>query len=82
MGLKYTNSLLSKKTKAELIELAESDGIEYDEDGNETELGRNGCATVAERYAEEIEQKLWDQLADEADDSDYYDSRDYGWEAA
>ena len=31
MGLKYTRSLLSKKTKAELIELAESDGIEYDE---------------------------------------------------
>jgi len=52
-------------------------GVEYDEDGNETELGRNGCAAVAERYAEEIEQKLWDQLADEADDS-----RDYDWEAA
>ena len=57
-------------------------GVEYDEDGNETELGRNGCAAVAEQYAEAIEEKLWEQLADEADDCDYDDSRDYDWEAA
>lgn len=55
-------------------------GIAEDEDGNETDLGRNGCAAVAEQYAEEIEQKLWEELADEADDCDYDDSRD--WEAA
>lgn len=56
-------------------------GLVYDEDGdNPQELGRNGCAAVAEQYSEEIEQKLWDQLAEEADDCDYDDSRD--WEAA
>lgn len=56
-------------------------GVEYDEDGNETDLGRNDCAAVAEQYAEEIEDALWNQLADEADDYDDYDgSRD--WEAA
>lgn len=55
-------------------------GTEFDEDGNDTPLGRNGCAEVAERYAEAIEEKLWNQLADEADDCDYDDSRD--WEAA
>lgn len=41
-------------------------GLAYDEDGENPEnLGRNGCAAVAEQYAEEIEQKLWDQLNDE-----------------
>ena len=50
-------------------------GVEYDEDGNETELGRNGCAAVAEQYAEEIEEKLWDQLADEAESFNYEDER-------
>lgn len=33
-------------------------GVTEDEDGNEEILGRNGCAAVAEQYAEEIEQKL------------------------
>lgn len=48
-------------------------GLVEDEDGNQTDLDRNGCAAVAEKYAEEIEQKLWDQLEDERDDA---------WEAA
>ena len=47
-------------------------GVEYDEDGNETDLGRNDCAAVVGQYAEAIEEKLWDQLADEAE----------SWEAA
>lgn len=34
-------------------------GSVFDEDGNETELGRNGCACVAEQYAEDIEDRLW-----------------------
>lgn len=34
-------------------------GSSFDEDGNETELGRNGCAAVAEQYAEDIEDRLW-----------------------
>ncbi|HDS1721829.1 hypothetical protein NPS53_07940 [Pseudomonas putida] len=34
-------------------------GSIYDEDGHGTDLGRNGCAEVAERYAEEIEDQLW-----------------------
>ncbi|MNR54529.1 hypothetical protein D3C85_1747300 [compost metagenome] len=46
-------------------------GLEYDaEDENPQTLGANGCAAVAEQYAEEIEQKLWDQLEDEKDDDD------------
>lgn len=44
-------------------------GLVEDEDGNQADLGRNGCAAVAEQYAEEIEQKLWDQLEDERDDA-------------
>ncbi|WP_330113955.1 hypothetical protein SA496_14375 [Pseudomonas sp. JS3066] len=41
-------------------------GLIYDEhDENPQDLGRNGCAAVAEQYAEAIEQKLWDQLNDE-----------------
>ncbi|MNP02581.1 hypothetical protein D3C76_944390 [compost metagenome] len=52
-------------------------GLVYDENGdNPQDLGRNGCAAVAERYAEEIEEQLWDQLGGELDD-DYDD-----WEAA
>ena len=54
-------------------------GLVYDENGdNPQDLGRNGCAAVAEQYAEDIEQKLWDQLDGERDDD--YDDRD--WEAA
>ena len=53
-------------------------GAELDEDGNNTELSKARCAELAEQYADTIEDNLWNQLADEADD--YDDSRD--WEAA
>lgn len=56
-------------------------GLVYDEDGNAEDLGRNGCAAVAEQYAEDIEQELWTRVdADRADDFD--DHCDYDWEAA
>lgn len=48
-------------------------GLVYDEDGNAEDLGRNGCAAVAEQYAEDIEQELWIRV-----DAD----RDDDWEAA
>lgn len=50
-------------------------GVIEDEDGNETDLGSSDCAAVARQYAEEIEEKLWDQLADEADSFNYEDER-------
>ncbi len=34
-------------------------GSVFDEDGNETELDRNGCAAVADEHAERIEERLW-----------------------
>ncbi|MCY1557797.1 hypothetical protein D9M68_946770 [compost metagenome] len=44
-------------------------GLIYDENGdNPQELGRNGCASVAELYAEEIEEQLWAQLEAEKRD--------------
>lgn len=36
-------------------------GIGYDEHGAPSELGRNGCAEIAERYAEFIEEEIWRQ---------------------
>lgn len=41
------------------LEFTVTSGTVFDEDGNETELGRNGCAGVAEQYAEDIEDRLW-----------------------
>ena len=41
-------------------------GHTYDEEGNPVDLGKNGCAAVAERLAEEIENELWDFYEDEA----------------
>jgi len=41
------------------LEFTITSGSVFDEDGNETELGRNGCAGVAEQYAEDIEDRLW-----------------------
>lgn len=38
----------------------------FDPDGHPQDLGRNGCAEVAERYAEFIEGQLWQQLEAEA----------------
>lgn len=50
-------------------------GVSEDEDGNETDLGSSDCAAVARQYAEAIEEKLWDQLADEAESFNYEDER-------
>lgn len=33
-----------------------------DPDGTHHDLGRNGCAEVADRYAEFIEEELWHQI--------------------
>lgn len=57
-------------------------GLIYDEDNNVEELGANGCAALAEKYAEFIEEELWLQVGDERDDSDFDRGDDYGWEAA
>lgn len=37
-------------------------GTAFDEDGNQTELGRNGCAAVADEHAERIEELLWTEI--------------------
>lgn len=60
-------------------------GNTYDDEGNPVDLGKNGCAAVAEKYAEEIEEQLWEFVASEAAAAaeDYYDAqRDCDWEAA
>lgn len=44
-------------------------GLVYDEDENTEDLGANGCAAVAEKYAEDIERELWCQLENEARDA-------------
>lgn len=49
--------------------------VSEDEDGNETDLESSDCAAVASQYAEAIEEKLWDQLADEAESFNYEDER-------
>jgi len=36
-------------------------GITFDPNGEESDLGRNGCAAIAERYGEYIEERLWRQ---------------------
>ena len=43
-------------------------GVVTDEDGTETDLGRNGCAALAEQYAELIERLLWQQIDEEANE--------------
>ena len=55
-------------------------GYTYDENDNVVDIGKNGCAAIAERLAEEIEEKLWEQVAAEREESCDYDDRD--WEAA
>jgi hypothetical protein len=42
-------------------------GNAYDEHGAATDLGRNGCAALAERYGEFIEGEIWRQLDVERD---------------
>lgn len=44
-------------------------GLIYDEDGKAEDLGRNGCAAVAEKYAEDIEAELWIQVEKDARDA-------------
>ncbi|MBF8692393.1 MULTISPECIES: hypothetical protein [Pseudomonas] len=60
-------------------------GNTYDDEGNPVDLGKNGCAAAAEKYAEEIEEILWEYLEDkaaaEAEDR-YDDIRHSSWEAA
>ncbi|RJG10960.1 hypothetical protein D3879_14880 [Pseudomonas cavernicola] len=41
------------------LEFSVVSGVIYDEDGNTADLGRNGCAAVAELHAELIEELLW-----------------------
>ncbi|MGF6282288.1 hypothetical protein ABH908_000228 [Pseudomonas frederiksbergensis] len=36
-------------------------GIVFDEQGEPSDLGRNGCAEMADRYAEFIEEQIWQQ---------------------
>lgn len=36
-------------------------GITFDSNGEASDLGRNGCATLAERYGEYIEERIWRQ---------------------
>jgi len=43
-------------------------GAYYDEHDVPTALGRNGCAELAERYAEFIESELWRQIDAERED--------------
>lgn len=44
------------------LEFTITSGSVFDEDGNETELGRNGCAAVADEHAERIEDRLWNMI--------------------
>ncbi|WP_085618728.1 MULTISPECIES: hypothetical protein [unclassified Pseudomonas] len=48
------------------LEFRAVSGKWFDADGSEHDLGRNGCAEVADRYAEYIEQQLWEQIDAEA----------------
>ncbi|WP_225789550.1 hypothetical protein [Pseudomonas sp. Marseille-P8916] len=41
-------------------------GVACEESGVVSELGRNGCAELAERYAEFIEEALWRQLCEQS----------------
>lgn len=44
-------------------------GVVYDENDVPSDLGRNGCAELAERYAEFIESELWRQIDAEREQS-------------
>lgn len=65
------------------LEFSVISGEVFDEDGNATDLGRNGCAAVAEKHAELIEELLW-QIIDglkESAECDRAEAR-ANWEAA
>lgn len=51
------------------LEFSVLSGEVYDEDGNATDLGRNGCAAVAEMHAELIEELLWKIVDGEAENA-------------
>jgi len=57
-------------------------GYTYDENDLIVDIGKNACAAVSEKWAEEIEEKLLEQVAAEREESCDYDDRDYDWEAA
>lgn len=65
------------------LEFSVVSGEIYDEDGNATDLGRNGCAAVAEQHAELIEELLW-QIIDGQKESDAIDRAEAraDWRAA
>lgn len=44
------------------LEFRAVSGEWFDPDGKAHDLGRNGCAEVADRYAEFIEEDLWQQI--------------------
>lgn len=44
------------------LEFRATTGEWFDPDGTTHDLGRNGCAEVADRYAEYIEEQLWHQI--------------------
>jgi hypothetical protein len=44
-------------------------GVVYDESDVPSDLGRNGCAELAERYAEFIESEIWRQIDAEREQS-------------
>lgn len=62
------------------IEFEIVSGYTYDADGKPEDIGKNGCAAIAERLAEEIEELLWEQAEAAADDD--YDIPERDWEAA
>lgn len=49
------------------LEFSVVSGVFYDENDLPINLGRNGCAELAERYAEFIESEIWRQIGDERD---------------
>jgi len=44
------------------LEFRAPSGKWFDPEGNSHNLGRNGCAEIADRYAEYIEEQLWRQI--------------------
>ena len=58
-------------------------GVRIDEDGNASDLGRNGCAAATEMHAELIEDLLWQEIADQSE-SDAIDRAEAraSWRAA
>jgi hypothetical protein len=65
------------------LEFSVISGEVYDEDGNATDLGRNGCAAVSEMHTELIEEPLWQIIDGEKEDAAIARAESRrGWEAA